>query len=104
MSGRKAGRKPGTFAKGHDARRNTTKPGPGRPPDEFKEMCQRLASKNATANRVARILKDEDHPFFISALKWATENGYGRAKETVEVSGPGGKELVVRFVKDARAS
>lgn len=63
----------------------TNKGGPGRPPDEFKAMCARLASRNATANRVREILEDKDHPFFMNALKWATENGYGKPTEHVEV-------------------
>ena len=44
------------------------------------------------------ILKNEKHPAFIGALKWATENGYGKAKESVEVNG--GITVKLQYVDD----
>lgn len=79
----KAGRKAGTFAKGHDARRNVTKPGPGRTPDEFKALCQSLASRAETIDAVMAILDDPKHPAYLGALKWATEQGYGKPAQTI---------------------
>jgi hypothetical protein len=63
------------------------KPGrSGRSPNEFKEMCRELASREETLAAVEEILDDKSHPMFMSALKWATEHGYGKAKESLEVS------------------
>ncbi len=58
----------------------------GRPPNEFKELCRRLTTRKATVEAVKAILEDKTHPHFIGALKWATEHGYGKPKETVEVN------------------
>lgn len=99
--GQKRGGQPkGGFQKGHDPRRNVTTPGPGRPPDEFKQLCQRLASRNRTVNVVAKILSDEEHPMFMAALKWATEHGYGKAMQPIEHSGAEGGAITVRVVRD----
>src|SRR5690242_9932012 len=80
----KAGRKPGTFTKG-DPRINRTIPGPGRTPDAFKAMCAELASSKEVEQNVRLILQDPDHPLYLGALKWATENGYGKPDQKVEV-------------------
>jgi hypothetical protein len=45
---------------------------------------------------VAEILKNKDHPAFIDALNWATNHGFGKAKESLEVSG--GREESVEHV------
>lgn len=63
------------------------KGGTGRPPDAFKALCQELASGAKTIDNVKTILGDPDHPQFLPALRWATEHGYGKAKDSVEVSG-----------------
>lgn len=63
-------------------------PGGGRTPDAFKALCQQLACSGAEA--VARIMQKpnaEDHPAYLGALKWATEHGYGKPKESVEHTG-----------------
>lgn len=75
--------------------------GGGRKPDEFKKLCAALASGDATIAQVEAILQNSTHPAFVAALKWATEHGYGKAKETLEVSGADGAPLAmtVRFVK-----
>jgi hypothetical protein len=80
------------------------KPGrSGRKPDAFKAMCRGLASHADTLRAVRAILKDALHPQFMAALKWATENGYGRPLQAVEHSGPDGgpiaQTVAVRFVK-----
>jgi hypothetical protein len=70
-------------------------PGSGRPPDEFKKLCQSLASRKETIDAVEAILKDSKHPAYLGALKWATENGYGRPKESVELTGSNGGPLAL---------
>ena len=52
----KAGGKAGTFAKGHDPRRNVTVPGPGAPPSAV-----RAAMRDAYAVRLPKLAKLADH-------------------------------------------
>lgn len=59
------------------------KGGTGRPPDKFKELCRELACSGAEV--APKILKDVDHPAYLGALKWASEHGYGKPKETLAV-------------------
>lgn len=64
------------------------KPGrSGRKPDAFRELCRALASGETTVQQVEAILKDNQHPAFLGAVKWATEHGYGKPTEHVEHSG-----------------
>lgn len=63
--------------------------GGGRTPDAFRQMCQELASSSEVYARVKDILQQPLlYPtLYIGALKWASENGYGRPKETIEHQG-----------------
>ncbi len=67
--------------------------GTGRPPDEFKAMCQRLACSAEEA--AIEALADSKHPAFASALKWATEHGYGKPRESIELTGKDGGPIQV---------
>ena len=67
--------------------------GGGRPPDEFRAMCRELACSARDAAQI--ILKNPNHPAYVGALKWASEHGYGKPKETVEHTGPGGGAIQV---------
>lgn len=69
-----------------DPRINRTKPGPGRPKDKFKRLCQRLTLR-ATRKHVRRILRDPNHQYFMQAVKWASENGFGKPDTMLEVKG-----------------
>lgn len=64
-----------------------TNRGGGRLPDAFKGLCRQLASGEMTVQQVEAILRDANHPQFMAALRWATEHGYGKPKETVEHQG-----------------
>lgn len=57
----------------------------GRKPDAFKELCRELASGRATVASVRKILKDSTHPQFTAALRWASENGYGKPLQDVKI-------------------
>jgi hypothetical protein len=59
----------------------------GRPPDEFKAIMRELASSAERMEHARKILDNPDHPHFLNAWKFVTEQGYGKAKETVEHSG-----------------
>jgi hypothetical protein len=80
----------------HGGALNTGNPGNaggGRTPDAFKAMCRELVTREQTLAAVDEILRDKSHPLFMSALNWATNHGYGKAKESLEVSGRGGAPL-----------
>lgn len=59
-------------------------PGSGRPPDAFRALCRELACSGTVAAAV--VLQDANHPAYLGALKWATEHGYGKPKETIDVT------------------
>jgi hypothetical protein len=85
---RKAGateRKPnaGAFV-ADDPRINRTKAGPGRPKDKFKRLCQRLTMRS-TRKYVKRILRNPNHQHYMSALKWASEHGFGKPDAHLDV-------------------
>lgn len=93
-------KKPGTFTKG-DLRINRTKPGPGRLPAAFQEFCQEIACSGAeAARRVMSLPNAEDHPAYLGALKWATEHGYGKPKETVDLKMSGA--VKVEFSRESK--
>lgn len=98
MAGKKTATKtPGKpFRKGDDPRRGVGKPGrSGRTPDEFKRMCQELASSESVRTNVLAILASPaDYPgLYVGALKWATEHGYGKPTETMKLDAPEGTTL-----------
>ena len=72
-----------------DPRREMAKGKAGRKPDAFKAMCRELASDDATLDQVRDILGDKAHPHFMSALKWASEYGYGKPAATIDVTSGG---------------
>lgn len=60
-------------------------------------MCRGLASSADVEKIVRSILKQPDHPAFIGALKWATENGYGKPAQPVVGDPDQPLEIRVRF-------
>lgn len=84
------------FKAGRDPRRGVGKKGrSGRKPEAFKRMCRALASCDATLDEVETILKDADHQHFMAALKWATEQGFGKPTQPVEHSADAGFAALV---------
>lgn len=63
------------------------KGGTGRPPDAFRAMCAALASSDDVEKNVRLILTKPDHPLYLGALKWASEHGYGKPMQPVQVGG-----------------
>lgn len=61
--------------------------GGGRTPDAFKAEMRKLVSHSARLKHLKSVLSNPDHPQFLAAYKFATEQGYGKPKETVEHSG-----------------
>ncbi|CAN5706118.1 hypothetical protein BH23GEM1_BH23GEM1_00550 [soil metagenome] len=64
--------------------------GTGRPPSAFTELCRQMASGERTVNQIERILQSHSDPQFMAALRWASEHGYGKPAQAVELSGPDG--------------
>jgi hypothetical protein len=69
-------------------------------------MCQHLTSRDETMEEAKRVLADADHPAWMGALKWATENGYGPANQKIELTmvHPDVRERLQRQVAAIRSS
>lgn len=76
-------RRPGAFV-ADDPRINRTKAGPGRPKDKFKRLCQKLTMRSAR-KYARRILRNPNHPHYMSALRWASEHGFGKPDAHLDV-------------------
>lgn len=76
-------------------------PGSGRPKDEFKAFMRSLLSREEADAAIEAIIRDKDHPHHMKARQYATEHGYGKAVETLEVSGKDGGpiSMTVNFRK-----
>lgn len=85
-------------------KRGGTNPGAGRPTDEFKALCRQLASRAKTFEVAEKILDNpEIYPsLYTGALKWATEHGYGKPTESIELTGKDGGAVIVRYVREDR--
>ncbi len=57
----------------------------GRPPDEFKQMMQHLATREETIAVLTQILADPQHPHFMRALEFCAERGFGKVPAPVEL-------------------
>lgn len=85
------GRNGGTLRNG-----GTNRGGPGRPPDEFKQRMRTLASLAAKEKYAGKIIRDINHPHWLGAVKWVTEQGYGKPEQTVKTDGKITIEIVRR--------
>lgn len=81
--------KPGTFQPGFDERRNTTKPGPGRPSTAFRTRLRSIIEGGKAMESVAKILDDPDHRHFAKVLPVALAQAYGNPAQPV--TGEGGE-------------
>jgi hypothetical protein len=70
----------------------------GRPPDEFAAKMRGLATYAEKAGLIERVLKDIHHPFWLGALKYVTDRGYGKAKESVDMKA----KVTVRVIRVPR--
>lgn len=59
----------------------------GRKPDAWKALCARLVNRDSTIRAAKRILRNDKHPAYLGALKFLTEQAYGKAAAPIEVSG-----------------
>lgn len=72
----------------------------GRKPDAWRLELQAMVSSDAVLDKLETVLKDPNHPAYVGALKYASDHGFGRAKESVEVTGKNGAPLTIRFVRE----
>lgn len=75
----------GSFVKG-DPRINRSKPGPGRPPNRWKRLMQRIANKPHVLRRLRTMLQDGEYGDFLDAFKFVVEQGYGKAGQSVDLN------------------
>lgn len=72
-------------------------PGAGRPPDEWRAKLRSFASRDDVMQHVLDVLTvGPNHPFFDRALQYATDHGYGKPKQSLEVeAGPATLEALL---------
>lgn len=88
------GRNGGKLRKG-----GTNRGGTGRPPNEFKERMQGLATGAKVEAYLKRCLAGDFGPkFFLQALTYVSDRGYGRPSQSVEVTGADGAPLFKSFI------
>lgn len=68
----------------------------GRKPEAFRALCRALVSSQAVLDAARSVLSNPDHPAWTGALKWATENGYGKAPQPI--TGPDGGPVQIQQV------
>lgn len=59
----------------------------GRKPDWYKRYAEKLLANKSTKKAMRRILRNPDHPAFRAIVKDLADRAFGRATETLEVSG-----------------
>lgn len=70
--------------------------GGGRPKDEFQARMRELASSDAALTYLEECLRgDHGYKAHTSAISFAAEHGYGKATESVEVSGKDGGPIAM---------
>lgn len=74
----------------------------GRKPDEWRRELQALVSSDAVLDALETVLQDSKHPAYVGALKYAADHGFGKARETVELTGASGGPVLVKFVHEDR--
>ena len=57
--------------------------GQGRPPDAWKALCRELVSRDSQLEVAREVLEDKNHPAWLGAYKFLTEQGYGKPTETI---------------------
>lgn len=70
----------------------------GRPPNEFVTTMRELASSPAVLKSLAQILNDPEHKQFAQLWAMVADRGYGRPKESLQLTGDLTTRAEVRFV------
>ena len=67
----------------------------GRPTNPWRAECAELADLGLKAARAKQILENPDHPAWLGALKFVSEQAYGKAVQTVAGEAEEPQRLVV---------
>ena len=66
-------------------------PGSGRPPNAFRKALRDLVDREKVHKHLLAVLEaGPNHPQFLDVLKYTTEHGYGKAGQSLEVTGAEG--------------
>lgn len=65
----------------------------GRPPDAWKALCRELASSEDVIEKAKLVLAVPNHPAWLGAWKFLTEQGYGKPTQPID----GDLTLRIRF-------
>lgn len=74
--------------------------GAGRPRNAWREACAGLVSSDEVFELLRGVIVNPEHPAWLGAFKFAAEQGYGRAKESVEHSGEFAQKVVIMSPED----
>lgn len=55
----------------------------------FKVRMATIAERTKTAKNLEKILDDHDHPAFMKALEFASDRGFGKVGQSVDVTSAG---------------
>jgi hypothetical protein len=83
------------FQKGHDPRRNTTKAGPGRPRNEFRERIRDLLNSDKVKQAVQKVIENPDHPQFTALYSKLLVQAHGNPAQQVEHTGEEGGPIEI---------
>jgi hypothetical protein len=89
------------FKNGEDPRRGRgPKPGTGgRPPIEFRDRMREMASRDDVQSYLEKCIAGEFGPvFYFKALEYASDRGYGKSTQAVELTGAEGAPLFKSFM------
>ena len=75
-------------------------PGSGRPPDEFKAMCRDAVSRAERFAVAEKVIENPEHPAWLGAYKFLTEQGYGKATQPIDLSGIDAQTLLEALRKE----
>lgn len=68
-------------------------PNAGRPRNEHVAWCQSLVSDPRSEEAVKAVLGDKNHPAFATMWKAVADRAYGKAPQSVEITGADGQPL-----------
>ena len=87
-----------SFTKGDERLQTRRKPRKtalsGRPPKEWRDYWRDAVNREEVLEAAEEILADPSHKLYAQVLAWATEQGYGKQADKLEVGGS--VEIVIR--------
>jgi len=70
-------------------------PGTGQKPDAWKQLCRDLVSDTEVLAVAESVLKDKNHPAWLGAFKFVGEQGFGKAKQEVDIGSDSLEALIM---------